>query len=207
MSRKPAAQAPSPAAKRTKKRNKAAAEPAQNPLFRASVSDVAPLPPGNKVNLQKPRPRPVVRAQYDEETQAHELSDHVLLARTRGEPLNFSRAGVQRQAIRHLRRGGSAIEDELDLHGLTVAAARPLLVAFLNACGRRGLRRVRIIHGKGMRSESGEGVLKGIVASWLTQRDDVLAYQQARPADGGSGAVLVLLRTAPLGASERTGRT
>jgi DNA-nicking Smr family endonuclease len=182
------------AAKRAKKPRKPDPEPAEDPLFRASVIDVAPLPPRNKATLPKPRPRPVTRSHHHEHAEADELSDHAPLDRAPGEPLNFSRPGLQRQVLRQLRRGGSSIEDELDLHGLTVAAARPLLVAFLNACGRRGLRRVRIIHGKGMRSDSGEGVLKGMVGSWLAQRNDVLAYHQARPADGGSGAVVVLLR-------------
>ncbi len=98
--------------------------------------------------------------------------------------------------MRALRRGGPSIEDELDLHGLTVAQARPLLIAFLNACRENDFRHVRIIHGKGLRSETRGGVLRGMVASWLMQRDDVLAFHQARPADGGSGAVLVLLRAA-----------
>jgi DNA-nicking Smr family endonuclease len=195
MSRKRATQTPL-AAKRTKNPEKATAEAGEDPLFRAFVSDVAPLPARNKASLHKPRPRPVTRAKQDGGAHADELSDHLTSTRAPGEPLSFSRPGVQRQVLRQLRRGGSSIEDELDLHGLTVAAARPLLVAFLNACGNRRLRRVRIIHGKGMRSEMGEGVLKGMVASWLTQRDDVLAYHEARPADGGSGAVLVLLRAA-----------
>jgi DNA-nicking Smr family endonuclease len=192
--RKRATQAPF-VAKREKNLDKGTAETAKDPLFRASVSDVAPLPPRNRAALHKPRPRPVPRAEH-EKAHADDLSDNLISTRAPGEPLSFSRPGVQRQALRQLRRGGSSIEDELDLHGLTVAAARPLLVAFLNACGHRGLRRVRIIHGKGMRSEIGEGVLKGMVASWLAQRDDVLAYHEARPADGGSGAVIVLLRAA-----------
>jgi DNA-nicking Smr family endonuclease len=163
-------------------------------LFRSSVSGVTPLPARNKAPLDKPRPHPVRRRPADRQAPVDDLSDHVTPAREAGEALSFSRPGVQRQAVRRLRRGGPAIEDELDLHGLTVAEARPLLISFLNACARRGLRRVRIIHGKGLRSASGEGVLKSMVASWLTQRDDVLAFHEARQADGGSGAVVVLLR-------------
>jgi DNA-nicking Smr family endonuclease len=195
VNRKRATQVPL-VAKRTKHPGKPTAEAAKDPLFRAFVSDVAPLPPRNKASLPKPPPRPVTRAEQNGGVHADELSDHLTATRAPGEPLSFSRPGVQRHVLRQLRRGGSSIEDELDLHGLTVAAARPLLIRFLNACGRRGLRRVRIIHGKGMRSEMGEGVLKRMVASWLTQRDDVLAYHEARPADGGSGAVIVLLRAA-----------
>jgi DNA-nicking Smr family endonuclease len=75
-----------------------------------------------------------------------------------------------------------------------VAKARPLLIAFLHHARGGGLRFVRIIHGKGLRSAERGGVLKGLVASWLMQRDDVMAFHEAGPADGGAGAVLVLLR-------------
>ena len=164
-------------------------------IFRSSVADVTPLERRNVAVREARRPRPVPRRRKDDrEIVGDGLSDHAAYSRQPGEPLNFSRPGLQRQALRQLRRGGTAIEDELDLHGLTVAAARPLLASFLDACVRRGLRRVRVIHGKGSRSTSGEGVLKGMVASWLAQRDDVLAFHEARPADGGSGAAVVLLR-------------
>jgi DNA-nicking Smr family endonuclease len=80
------------------------------------------------------------------------------------------------------------------LHNLTTVEARAALAAFLNLSVRRGVRCVRIVHGKGYRSSGGQPVLKGRVAHWLRQRDEVLAYVQARPVDGGGGAVLVLLR-------------
>jgi len=50
------------------------------------------------------------------------------------------------------------------------------------------------VHGKGRRSRQPGPVLKGLVDHWLRQRDDVLAFCSARPADGGTGAVYVLLR-------------
>jgi len=53
---------------------------------------------------------------------------------------------------------------------------------------------VRVIHGKGLGSKNREPVLKTKVRLWLTQREEVLAYCQARPVDGGSGALVVLLR-------------
>ena len=176
--------------KLTDKRRKPAEE------FQAAVADVTRLPARNKARLQKPPPRPVVRSRADDESPGDDLSDHVPYSLEPGEPLNFQRPGLQRQTLRQLKRGGSAIEDELDLHGLTVAEARPLLVAFLDHAGRNGLRHVRIIHGKGLRSEQRGGVLKGLVASWLMQREDVLAFHEAPQRDGGSGAVLVLLRRA-----------
>jgi DNA-nicking Smr family endonuclease len=168
--------------------------PVEDPAFRKAVSDVTPLQPLNKAPIPKALPQPRVRDRTEDAELIDDLSDSAPYLREPGEPLKFTRPGVQRQTLRELRRGGSRIEDEIDLHGLTVAEARPLLVAFLEHCRDRGARRVRVIHGKGMSSPGGEGVLKGMVASWLTQRADVLAFHEAKPADGGSGAVVVLLK-------------
>jgi len=55
---------------------------------------------------------------------------------------------------------------------------------------------VRVIHGKGNGSPGREPVLKAKVKSWLVQKKDVIAFTQARAADGGAGAVMVLLQTA-----------
>jgi DNA-nicking Smr family endonuclease len=169
---------------------------AEDPLFRAAVADVIPLDAPDTIPPTTSRPRPRRRKREQDHTLPDDLTDR-MYERAPGEPLTFSKPGVQRQKLRKLRRGGSLVEDELDLHGLTVAQARPLLVRFLNGCGRRGVRCVRIVHGKGLRSEEREGVLKGLVAGWLAQRPDVLAFHEARAAEGGSGAVIVLLRSAP----------
>ena len=166
----------------------------EDPTFRKAVADVTPLAARNRALLEKPLPPPRLRDPDEDREYTDDLSDTVPFAREPGEPLKFTRPGVQRQTLRQLRRGGSRIEDEVDLHGLTVAEARPLLVGFLDRCRASGARHVRIIHGKGLRSEGGEGVLKALVASWLTQRADVLAFHEAKPADGGSGAVVVLLK-------------
>jgi DNA-nicking Smr family endonuclease len=100
---------------------------------------------------------------------------------------------MKRQTLKDLRR--RRVDDELDLHGLTIAEARPLLVAFLEHCRDTGARHVRIVHGKGLRSKNQEPVLKGRVATWLMQRSDVLAFCEAPPAGGGAGAVIVLLKS------------
>ena len=72
--------------------------------------------------------------------------------------------------------------------------AREALADFLREVTRRGLRCVRIIHGKGLGSVNREPVLKGMVHKWLVQKDEVLAFCQAKAADGGSGALVVLLK-------------
>jgi len=86
------------------------------------------------------------------------------------------------------------IQSQLDLHGLDRHQAREALADFLASCVKRGVRCVRVIHGKGLGSKNREPVLKTKVKHWLTQREEVLAYCQARPVDGGSGALVVLLK-------------
>jgi DNA-nicking Smr family endonuclease len=113
---------------------------------------------------------------------------------TGSDPLTFQRAGVQNQVMRRLRRGLIPIEDELDLHGLTQSVARDHLAQFLNHSRDAGRRCVRIIHGKGYRSGPRGPILKIAVDTWLRRHGDVMAFTSARPIDGGTGAVYVLLR-------------
>jgi DNA-nicking Smr family endonuclease len=182
-----------------KKPRKPSVSPDDVSLFRASVSDVTPLRRAEKVEHERPLPRPIPtqRLLDDQETLKDSLSDALPwdAGMETGEELSYARNGIGPQTLRKLRRGHWVLQDELDLHGLTVAEARALLVDFLNQCARRGLRCVRIIHGKGLRSKDREPVLKRKVAHWLMQRDEILAFCQARHADGGGGAMVVLLKT------------
>lgn len=177
---------------------KPAVRPDEASLFRLAVSDVTRLPQHGKAELARPRPKPVPAQRLRDDRQAlHEsLSDQLpwdadLEA---GDALSYVRNGIGAQTLRKLRRGHWILQDELDLHGHTVEEARGQLGEFLARCIRRGLRCVRVIHGKGLRSRNREPVLKKQVASWLMRREDVLAFCQARAADGGSGAVVVLLK-------------
>ena len=110
-----------------------------------------------------------------------------------GEHLSFRRAQVREEVLRKLKRGQFAVEAEIDLHGLGRHAAHEALRQFLNDSVRRGLRCVRVIHGKGLRSGPGGPVLKHVVDHWLRKVEQVLAFASARPVDGGTGAVYVLL--------------
>jgi DNA-nicking Smr family endonuclease len=111
-----------------------------------------------------------------------------------GDALSFQRAGVRTQVVRRLRRGLIPIEGELDLHGLSQAAARYQLAEFLTYSRSTGRRCVRIIHGKGYRSGARGPVLKAAVDLWLRRHPGVMAFTSARALDGGTGAVYVLLR-------------
>ena len=110
------------------------------------------------------------------------------------ELLAWRRDHVSERALRRLRRGEFAVQDELDLHHLRAADAEQLLKAFLGEARAGSRQCVRIIHGKGLRSE-GAPVLKTLVDRVLRLRGDVLAFASAPAAQGGAGAVLVLLDT------------
>ncbi|MGE5522432.1 MAG: Smr/MutS family protein [Rhodospirillaceae bacterium] len=172
--------------------------PPDDVAFRALLSDVIPLPPSNRVAHSRPRPRPVPeqRLRDEHETLQESLSDWTPwdAGHETGEELVYSRAGVPAHTLRKLRRGHWAIQEVLDLHGYTAPEARSAVADFLAHCRRERLRCVRIIHGKGLRSPNREPVLKRKLAGWLMQRDEILAFCQARRTEGGGGAVVVLLR-------------
>jgi DNA-nicking Smr family endonuclease len=111
-----------------------------------------------------------------------------------GDALAYVREGLSRQVLRRLRRGHWVVQDHLDLHGMNRTEAHDAVAAFLHAAVRRAHRCVRVVHGKGLGSKNREPVLKGKVKVWLARREEVLAFCQAPAAQGGSGAVLVLLR-------------
>jgi len=182
---------------------KLASIPEDPELFRDAVSDVTRLPHHGKAELTRARPRPIAAQRLRDDRQAllDSLSNQIAwdAGLETGEELSFARNGIGIQTLKKLRRGHWILQDELDLHGYTVDDARERLATFLARCIRRGLRCVRVIHGKGLRSKNREPVLKKQVAGWLARREEVLAFCQARAADGGSGAVVVLLKGAARG--------
>jgi DNA-nicking Smr family endonuclease len=166
-------------------------------LFRSTVGDVTPLRHAGRVLHELARPQPLpLQTWRDERAALRESLDGIPPGSDieTGEELSFVRAGVGAHVLRKLRRGHWIIQDELDLHGFNSADARELLGEFLAQCARKGLRCVRIVHGKGLRSKNRQPVLKSKLAVWLMRRDEILAYCQARPTEGGSGAVVVLLK-------------
>jgi len=80
------------------------------------------------------------------------------------------------------------ITDEIDLHGFSPKDTRDVAVEYLREAALRGLREVRIIHGKG------QGVQRQIIQSLLAKNPCVASFRDA-PADmGGLGATLVVLK-------------
>ncbi len=167
-------------------------------LFRTTVGEVAPLRTAARVSTPLPRPQPIAHQRLaDDEAALHEsLSDEFSIDTLLeiDEDLSFVRGGIGPDVLRKLRGGGWVTQDQLDLHGLRTDQAREALSQFVRDSVKRGMRCVRIIHGKGLGSLGKKPVLKNKVRNWLVQKDEVLAFCQARAADGGSGALMVLLK-------------
>ena len=166
--------------------------------FAEAMRDVVPLGRPARVEHRpaRPAPIPLQRLRDERSVLAESLTTeaHPDSGLATGEELVYVRNGVPAQVLRRLRRGHWVVQDDLDLHGMTSVQARAATAGFLAECMQRGIRCVRIVHGKGLRSPNREPVLKRKLGHWLIVRDEVLAFCEARPVDGGSGAVVVLLR-------------
>ncbi|NNM00411.1 MAG: DNA mismatch repair protein MutS [Gammaproteobacteria bacterium] len=165
-------------------------------IFRQQMEDVKPLR-NKSADIARPRPAPIPRqsALADREVldeMARADLDEAELEHS--EELLFSRSGVKSTVMKKLRRGAFSIQAELDLHGLRSDEARAAVRAFLADCVAMRATCVRIIHGKGLGSANMIPVLKPRLRRWLALSDHVLAFCPARPIDGGTGAVYVLLR-------------
>jgi len=168
--------------------------------FKRALAGVEPLPEPRRQPRERARAAPLPRQTWRDEQDALRDSLHAPIdvddAIEGGEELAFLRDGMSRQTLRKLRRGHWVVQDHLDLHGMNRVEAAHCVAEFLRRCALRHLRCVRIVHGKGHGSHNREPVLKGKLRKWLTVRDDVLAFCQAPAAQGGGGAVLVLLKSA-----------
>lgn len=166
-------------------------------LFATTVGPVTPLKGRAHPRPSRPKPEPLpLQRQRDEQAVLREaLSDEfdVETLLDTDEALSWRRPGVGPEVARKLRRGVWAIQAQVDLHGLQRDAARERLGAFLRDTARQGLRCVRVVHGKGNGSPGRQPVLKGKVQTWLVQKAEVMAFVQARAAEGGAGALVVLL--------------
>ena len=166
-------------------------------IFLQAVKNARPL----NVDVpftEKTYPKPIAKQFIRDEKQAlkDSLSDDFYPAHEleSGEELLYLRTGQSPDVLSKLRRGFWVVQAQIDLHGLISDEAREYVAEFLSSCKKRNIRCVRIVHGKGLGSRNREPVLKHKLRSWLMQKDEVIAYAQAKPEDGGSGAVIVLLK-------------
>ena len=163
--------------------------------FRDAMHDVRPIRAPNRVEPYRAPAPPVPAKRHEDERAVIEelarltLDDDAEIE----EDASYLRPGLPRDILRKLRRTHWVIQDDLDLHGLTGDEAVAETAVFLAGARRRGLRCVRIIHGKGLRSPGREPVLRKRIRKILTRRDEVLAFVEPRNVHGGSGAVVVLI--------------
>ena len=170
---------------------------AERNLFTLAVGKVAPISNQERVwsPPQRPSPRPL-QQDLDNEAVMHEsMSDEfdITTLLDADDQLSFRRPGIGTDVTRKLRKGEWSIQGQIDLHGLRSDEARNAIGQFIRDAKRMGWRCVRVVHGKGLGSPGKEPVLKSKVQRWLVQKNEVLAFVQAKPSDGGGGALLVLL--------------
>jgi DNA-nicking Smr family endonuclease len=166
-------------------------------IFRSALPDAKPLRSTARAEPPARKPKPRARfSRADERDALRESLDADIDTMESGnaDSLRFRRPTVGRRTMRQLARGKFAIQDEIDLHGMTVAEAKPRLADFIDNSVRTGRLCVRVVHGKGLGSGQHGPVLKNKVNHWLRQWDSVLAFVSARQVDGGTGAVYVLLQ-------------
>ena len=175
---------------------------AERNLFVRAAGEVQPLRAHTvkhkRVMLVRDQPPPIaVQQQLDDQRVLREAISDEFDSTTLldiDDALSFRRPGVGVDVTRKLRKGEWSLQGEIDLHGLRRDEAREALASFLREAVKRGWRCVRVVHGKGLGSPGKTPVLKGKVQSWLIQKNEVLAFVQARGDEGGAGALVVLLK-------------
>ena len=170
---------------------------AERNLFTRAVGKVAPIANQERVwsPPQRPSTRPLQQDLDDEAVMHESMSDDFDISTLldADDQLSFRRPGIGTDITRKLRKGEWSIQGQIDLHGLRSDEARNAMGHFIRDAKRMGWRCVRVVHGKGLGSPGKEPVLKSKVQRWLVQKNEVLAFVQAKPSDGGGGALLVLL--------------
>jgi len=180
-----------------------AREPTEGELWERAVAGARPAPGADRVGPRRP-PGPPERAWHPDLDAIDELR-----ALVSGEaPFDLADsdeyvegrvAGLDANVVRKLRRGEYAVQGHVDLHGLTRDEAKGAVEEFLRRARSAGKRCVLVVHGRGLHSKDQLPILKDALRTWLATgrfARHVLAFATARPADGGAGALYVLLRRA-----------
>ena len=162
----------------------------ENRLFLDAVKDVRPLKP-SRLYHQAPNPKPIPKQFLRDERQAlaDSLSDGYIPAHEleSGEELLYLRDGHSPDILSKLRRGHWVVQAAIDLHGMVSDEARLYVAEFLAHCKKRGIRCVRIIHGKGT------GALRAGLTAYLSAHRAVKRLELASLHEGGAGATVIYL--------------
>ena len=173
----------------------------EDELFMAEMGDVKPLKQKTKdVYFNKKQSSNDDKLERRKAAQALEVSDPNFLTSepvhivSPDDELNYKKDGVQQGVFKNLRLGKYEIHTSLNLHGKSVNESRAALFQFIKDSQRADLRVLLIRHGKGIKNQPHQAVIKSYVNQWLTQFEQVLAFHSALPQHGGTGAVYVLLK-------------
>jgi DNA-nicking Smr family endonuclease len=183
-------------------RQKKKEEYSEEELFCREMDDVQEIGAFRILNCEKHHPKDLAssrRANADRETLAvlGEIATGqrpIHLPDTQ-EYVEWTSPDYHETIISKLHEGHFSVQDAIDLHGCTVHEAEVELGEFLQSVTRKGLRCVKIIHGRGLRSVKGPR-LKDAVTRRLSgkYKKYVIAFVSARQCDGGLGALYVLLK-------------
>jgi DNA-nicking Smr family endonuclease len=170
---------------------------AERHLFKRAVGAVKPLAHAPRVSLSGEPAKPLALQQKldDDNVLRESLSDDfdVSTLLDTDDELSYRRSGIGTDVTQKLRKGHWSLQGQIDLHGLRSDEAREALGQFIRDAHKRGWRCVRVVHGKGLGSPGKTPVLKSKVQRWLVQKNEVLAFVQAKGSEGGAGALVVLL--------------
>jgi len=170
---------------------------AEKNLFQRAVGQVKPLASQPRVELgSAPAPPKAFQQKRDDDRVLREsLSDDfdVSTLLDTDDELSYRRSGIGTDVTQKLRKGHWSLQGQIDLHGLRSDEAREALGQFIRDAHKRGWRCIRVVHGKGLGSPGKTPVLKAKVQRWLVQKNEVLAFVQAKASEGGAGALVVLL--------------
>ncbi|NOT85645.1 MAG: DNA mismatch repair protein MutS [Methylococcaceae bacterium] len=170
---------------------------AESALFRQTIGAVKKIKTDKLLLRSGTKPSPYPKQHTPDYTaKLNSADDPDILTVSQEDTLSYLGNGLQKNVLKKLRQGHYGLDGELDLHGLTSAAAKQQLLKFLHDCVEEGCRCVHIVHGKGYRSQDNHPVLKNHLNLWLRQYHDVQAFCSAAQKDGGAGAVMVLLHIA-----------
>jgi len=191
------AQASRAAAERAERERLEKEAQAERQLFKRAVGAVKPLAHAPRVSLSGEPAKPLAMQQKldDDNVLRESLSDDfdVSTLLDTDDELSYRRSGIGTDVTQKLRKGHWSLQGQIDLHGLRSDEAREALGQFIRDAHKRGWRCVRVVHGKGLGSPGKTPVLKSKVQRWLVQKNEVLAFVQAKASEGGAGALVVLL--------------
>lgn len=151
-------------------------------------------PGKSKSRDQSSQLRREAAATHDAANQPGRTSDGRVEPVRPSEILEFAVPDLPYRTRSQLKRGQISWEAGLDLHNYTLDEARIELESFLDDARAARARCVIVVHGKAWGSSDNYPVIKSHVNAWLREWPSVLAFCSATDADGGTGAVYVLLK-------------